>query len=269
MLIKRYPQDIRKLHLVQLAKEQELDEYAVRRAAFLAGEIVGYIKNLESDRILIVDLGSGRGLVEKYISILKKQIIQKQLEIICIDLNIKLLSEKWIGGECERIVAFLPWIPLREKSANIVILSEVIEHLPVELTSPLFKRIYQILINRGLLIITTPNVLNYTSRLRALITGRLDLMDDPQHLQGFSFNVLKGMLEQIGLRVKRVHFDIVMSVKGILSNFALLIPYNLRKTFLRIFPELDKLIVIEAYKRVDERGGEEFGTWHNRNRTCI
>lgn len=238
---------LRKLYLIQLAKEQTVSDYTIRRAKFLVSEVMKYIRNTKFNELQIIDLGSGRGLVERYI--LKNLGYEKHLLIACIDLNIRLLTNSWIGGECERILAFLPWIPIRKKSASIVIMSEVIEHIPRRLIFALLKRVYEILSSNGLLLITTPNTSNYTSKIKALITKKFDLANDPQHLHNFNFKTLKRILEQAGFIVKREHFDIIMDADGILSKFALRIPYRIRKVLLRILPEMDKLVVIKAYKR--------------------
>lgn len=240
---------LRKIYFIQLSKEQQINSYTIRRATFLSGEIAKYIKEERVSFFRIIDLGSGNGLVERQLSMMKNHIIEKRFSIICVDLNIEFLTSKWIGEESEKIQAFLPWIPLRQGSANVIILSEVLEHLPVEFTVPLLKKLYEMLVNDGLLIITTPNVFNYVSRVRAILTGKLDLMNDPQHFQCFKFNMLKQILEQIGFKVERIHFDIVMHSNGILSKFAIRIPYRMRKMLLSLLPDLDKLIIIKAYKR--------------------
>jgi len=247
-----FPKNLKKIYLIQLGEKQKLSDYTTRRAIFVANEVVNEISKRERGNIdlLIVDLGCGNGIIEKYIFLrCKEGHVKQNLTITCIDLNTKLLTNEWLGGgKCEKIVAFLPFVPLRDGVANLIVMSEIIEHLPKSLSMLLLKRAYEILAGDGVLIITTPNISNYLSRVRSLLTGRLDLLD-PQHFQYLNFNKLKVMLEKAGFKVViREHFDLVMDRSGLLSRFALSIPYKIRKMLLEMLPELDKLVVVKAYK---------------------
>ena len=245
-------EELRALYKVQLSKLQDITDYTHRRTYFVAIKTVEIIlKTISKNKIVIADLGCGQGLVEKYIwKILKNksEIEQKQLTLICLDLNKHVLVREWIGNTCEKIVAFLPFIPLRNKSIDVIIISEVIEHIPSKLIVNLIKGLYDLLVVGGVLILTTPNISNYTSRVRFLFTGKLDLLDDWQHFQYFNYKKLKKMLENTGFKIRRENFDLVMESSGFISRLALLIPLILRRIILKILPELDKLIVIIGYK---------------------
>ena len=251
--ISNFMKDLRKIYLIQLKEKQRYSDYTNRRASFIANEIVNEFskRKVGDTNLLLIDLGCGNGIIEKHIfSCCKESSALHNLTIICIDLNVELLANEWIGGDkCEKIVAFLPFIPLRNRIANFIVMSEIIEHLPKDLSMLLLKRVYEMLSNGGVLIITTPNVSNYFSRVRALLIGKFDLFD-PQHFQYLNFNKLRVMLEEVGFKIIiREHFDLVMDKSGVLSKFALLIPSRIRKMLLRILPELDKLVVVKVYKK--------------------
>jgi len=250
----KFHEKLRKIYLIQLKKKQRYSDYTSRRASFVANEIMNEFskRNVEDTNLLLIDLGCGNGIIEKYIfSCCKESSALHNLRIVCIDLNVESLTNEWLGGDkCERIVAFLPFIPLRNRIANFIVMSEIIEHLPKDLSILLLKRVYEMLSNGGVLIITTPNISNYFSRVRALLMGNFDLFD-PQHFQYLNFNKLRVMLEEVGFKVIiREHFDLVMDKSGVLSKFALLIPSKIRKMLLKILPELDKLVVVKVYKKL-------------------
>lgn len=246
-------EELRTLYKTQLEKLQDITDYTHRRTHFVATNTIEALKTISKNKIVVADLGCGRGLTEKYIwknLRNKPENRQKQLTFICLDLNRNALVREWTGGECERIVAFLPFIPLRDKSIDIIILSEVIEHIPNKFTTNLLKRLHDLLVANGVLILTTPNISNYASRVRFLLTGEIDLLDW-QHFQYFNYKKLEKMLKNTGFKVSRKNFDLVMEGSGLISRTALLIPNTLRKAILKILPELDKLVVIIGRKIAD------------------
>ncbi len=91
----------------------------------------------------------------------------------------------------------------REKF-DLVILSEILEHVfdPIEV----LKEVKKVLKSDGRIVITTPNFLTWTNRIRFLF-GDLRYteqgMFDFGHIRWFTYRYLKEVLESAGLRIGR------------------------------------------------------------------
>ena len=107
-------------------------------------------------------------------------------------------------------------LPYESASRDLVLLSEVIEHLPNWM--PVVREAARILRPGGYLILTTPNVLRLHSRLRFFLTGTHKLIrrrvgwdlkpDDlyAYHINPVDFPLLHTVLHQEGLSVQSLGF---------------------------------------------------------------
>ncbi len=108
-------------------------------------------------------------------------------------------------------------IPLPNEMAELVILSEVIEHLPNS-PKPLLAEAWRILVPGGWLIVTTPNVASMSNRKRALLgqSCREDI-DVYYKMEGYSRgSVYRGhnrefTRSEVEYMLKQAKFDIVKS----------------------------------------------------------
>jgi SAM-dependent methyltransferase len=109
-------------------------------------------------------------------------------------------------------------IPLPNESAELVIFSEVIEHLPNS-PKPVLAEIWRILVQGGWLIITTPNVASMGNRRRALLgqSCRADI-DVYYKMEGYlPGSVYRGHTREftrneVEYMLKQEKFDIVKSM---------------------------------------------------------
>ena len=111
-------------------------------------------------------------------------------------------------------------LPFPTASVDLAYSVEVIEHLEDQFE--FVREAHRVLRPGGRLIVTTPNVLSLTSRLRTLFVGFPELFgplplgsSDPQHVGGHihpvSIYYLAYIAEKIGFRVAACHIDRVKS----------------------------------------------------------
>ena len=111
-------------------------------------------------------------------------------------------------------------LPLPDASVDLAYSVEVLEHLEDQFG--FLREVQRVLRPGGRFIVTTPNVLSLTSRLRTLLVGFPELFgplplrsEDPQHVGGHihpvSVYFISYMAEKAGFRVVGLHIDRVKS----------------------------------------------------------
>lgn len=179
-------------------------------------EIVKYISRVGQGR-KILDIGIGYGF---YDIILKEDFgldvtgmeIEANIPAYCI--LPKLRGIPIISGELSKKPSSIP-----EKSFDVVIFAEVIEHLHI---SPLrvLLEIKRILKPGGLLLLTTPNVARLSSVL-ALLAGKnivemfpdddteLDhITDRMTHIREYTMNELKTLMKRAGYKIIKTRYSL-------------------------------------------------------------
>jgi ubiquinone/menaquinone biosynthesis C-methylase UbiE len=125
--------------------------------------------------IKILDLGSGRGYLSyRTAELLKKNNLNPKKHLVASDISSAFFEAKEVPfKECD----FNKKLPFNDKTFNLIYSVEVIEHLknPYHFIS----ECYRILKPGGKLIISTPNILQLSSRIRFFLTGFYDLFEPP------------------------------------------------------------------------------------------
>ncbi len=130
-------------------------------------------------------------------------------------------------------------LPFPDGQYDYVLFAEVIEHL----RNPFFvvREISRVLKEGGVLVISTPNILNLGSRMRFLFQGSFDFFREPildyiprnpgrigeMHLVVWRYQELEYLLFENHLRVQTIHTDYFKPEPRMLSLF-LLVPLKVR-----------------------------------------
>lgn len=126
------------------------------------------ISMLPSGRLRILDAGSGTG-------ILSQELTELGHEVYSIDLkNQANLKVRFKKADLNKD------IPFPDKCFDVILLVEVIEHL--ENPRHFFREVKRLLKKRGVLILTTPNIFHWRSRLKFLLFGKVWGSSEPEYL---------------------------------------------------------------------------------------
>lgn len=160
----------------------------------------------------ILDCGCGEGiLVEEFKS--------KGYDIEGIDKNYE--SEFVKAGDITNM-------EYPDNQFDVVLLLDVLEHLPYNEQYSALKEIKRVLKNQGTLILSIPNIANMSARLKLLILGELSRTDkDYNHLGERTFKEIKRILIQHNFSIKRL-FPITPTLP-IIWQIITLFPNKMRK----------------------------------------
>lgn len=172
--------------------------------------IIEIIKEFYGKKIL--DCGCGEGvLVEEFKS--------KGYDIEGIDKNYE--SEFVKAGDITNM-------EYPDNQFDVVLLLDVLEHLPYNEQYSALKEIKRVLKNQGTLILSMPNIANMSARLKLLILGELSRTDkDYNHLGERTFKEIKRILIQHNFSIKRL-FPITPTLP-IIWQIITLFPNKMRK----------------------------------------
>lgn len=141
------------------------------------------------------DIGSGRGFMLYY---LKKYYGYKRTVGTQISKNAYEFSRKKLGLEIYN--EDLLELQLEDKSFDIITMWHVLEHVikPEEYV----KRISELLLNNGKVVIEVPNFYSWTRK----VTGEYWLgLDIEHHLTFFTPDMLVSLLKRYGFKIKKIH----------------------------------------------------------------
>ncbi|MBI5873338.1 MAG: class I SAM-dependent methyltransferase [Candidatus Omnitrophica bacterium] len=172
-----------------------------------------------------LDLGSGRGDYSDRLQGLGFDVVASDLDKERFAYHGKILFEK---------SDFIHRLPFPDEHFDLILFAEVIEHL----MNPFFviDEIKRILKPKGILILSTPNILNIASRLRFLFEGSYNFFREPtldyiklnknnlqnMHIIPWRYQELEYLLFKNGLKVTGIYTDRI--------KLSLIIP------FLMLFP---------------------------------
>lgn len=186
-----------------------------------------------STRGRLLDVGAGYGS-------LAKSALDLGFSVVAVDLDVPFPDSgvSWVRGSA------VGELPFRDQAFDVVTCIEVIEH--VEDQFRLVRELSRLVRPGGLLILSTPNILNLASRLRFLLSGTYSLFERPvselsknpaeDHIHPVSFFHLRYILVWAGFEEVSVVTDRVRS--SALWLF-LLTPFIAIATWLALRKEAD------------------------------
>jgi len=182
--------------------------------------VVDRARSLNKDKVSIIEIGSGKGALSKAIrEALEAEGIQYEME--CSDIEPQQINEQKLGFECRHVDAQDKF--KLDKDYDIGIAVELIEH--IENPFHLVREFAGILKPGALLILTSPNILNLSSRLRYFLTGCYDYFRRPFNEYWLNMGHVNPMtpLQLIYILRKNGFEDIdVTTNKGTLNSILLL-----------------------------------------------
>ncbi len=103
--------------------------------------------------------------------------------------------------------------PFKTESIDVVLLTEVIEHLAPGGSYQLLHELARVLRPHGTLYLTTPNYHSLWPLVEKVLdaSGKVPPLESKQHLQKFTPKLLANQLEQMGFRVKETNSFFVIS----------------------------------------------------------
>lgn len=180
---------------------------------------------------VVVDMGSGPGHI-------LERLMQHSVNVIAIDTSSQSISasarrfvqhRQFLGGQVSPIDA----VPLSDKSADIVLLIETIEHLGEEIAQRILAELHRVLKPGGQIVITTPNEENLADH-EIMCPNCGSVFHTVQHMRSFSVASLSAVMEQTGFETVVCKSLIFSEYPGVLRP-AQRLRYKLQK---RRYPHL-------------------------------
>jgi len=140
----------------------------------------------------IVDVGFGDGML--------MQVMQEQgYTVIGVDRNPRWV-ERALGRDLRVVEAdAMRFLLENEEAFGGIVLSHVIEHIPVERNEALIEAGFRSLTGNGMILIITPNV--------HTLSGAADFWNDPSHVRAHTLESLRRLLTDGGFEIVELGFD--------------------------------------------------------------
>jgi len=188
--------------------------------------------NLEGKRIL--DIGSGRLILSSFLSSEESSLVAFDLPEVFDDKDVRKRANSYridlVGSKLEPGRTFR--LPFRNSSFEVVLMTEVFEHLNF---SPIFvlNEIRRVLKDKGILILTTPNVHSFENKIRFLLNKNIyGNCDKYLKSKPFDYHWREFEKRELFYILKRSEFKVI---KSFFCNDILINKYNsyLYSSFLR------------------------------------
>lgn len=150
-----------------------------------------YVRYFEKGKP-IVDVGFGDGMLMKWMQ-------EQGYAVIGVDRDARWVERA--SGRDLRVVEgdAVRFLLENEEAFGGIILSHVIEHVPVERNESLIEACFKSLMGNGAILIITPNV--------HTLSGAADFWNDPSHVRAYTLESLRRLLTDAGFEVVDLGFD--------------------------------------------------------------
>ncbi len=158
------------------------------------------VSMLDANRGKALDLGAGFGLLSKRLKDIGYSVTACELD------TARIRHVRKLGIRCDS-VDLNGKLPYKSGSFDLVASSDVIEHLKAPYN--LIQETGRVLRKGGIFIISTPNIMNWYSRLKFLMSGvynnyftEREFSGEGYHISPLHYYQLRWMLEQAGFRIE-------------------------------------------------------------------
>jgi ubiquinone/menaquinone biosynthesis C-methylase UbiE len=199
---------VEKDHYLRCLKTESYKESRIEKAELISEIVNSYLQNGN----IIVDLGSGTGLIKSHLS----QKFSKPILGIEIDRKVILTNQDVCVGDATRL-------PLKDKSVDFLICNHLYEHVEQESRSKFFRELRRVLADEGSIYMTAGNKFQLIephyqlpflswlpvtiARYYLRITGR---GRDYSHIHFLSYFHLIHELQEVNLSVKDITYDVLV-----------------------------------------------------------
>lgn len=179
-------------------------------------------------------------------------------EVTVCDVDTSQYDEKLIGVKCDK-VDLDRGLPYKDGSFDVVLLIEVVEHLRKPYDA--IQEISRVMKDGGALIISTPNIMNWYSRMKFLVDGYFneyfsekEFLGDGYHISPLHFWQLRFLLNQAGMEILEMKSNSYLGVintsypKIFFSSLAMLLLRPFLKPKDRTLLE-GEILIMKARKR--------------------
>lgn len=151
-----------------------------------------------------------------------------KVEYVGVDINRQALEQARLKG-LDVIMASCDHLPIKNEAFDVCSMIEVIEHL--YFSEKALREVHRILKKDGILLLATPNFVNFIDRINMLLGKHPIAGTTHQHIRFFTWETLNALLEKCGFKLEK--------------REAWFIPFPTR-TITRKFPRWKKLMRIAA-----------------------
>lgn len=156
---------------------------------------VDIVKNLPGEDVL--DFGCGKGFITYEVSKIKKNILGLDHSKKAIDFAKKFFKKvKFRLGNSS-------FLSRNKSSYDIVIMNNIIEHIPLNEHSNILRSIYNVLRDKGYCVISTPNYYSLYNLIRLSLGKPINFRNE-DHTKEFSIPEMKELLKEAGFNEIRI-----------------------------------------------------------------
>lgn len=232
--------DLSEIYEEEALKKSQLVSYEYNFASLKRQKILEEA-NLDKNK-KVLEIGCGEGQLINYVK------ANHKLGVDISPSRIKQANNnaRKIGANTKFLVRNAENLSLGSKKFDVIICSEVIEHLPHP--EKFLRETKKVMNENARLILTTPNYFSIKRLLAKVVTGR---SGDKTHLRTYSHQSLKKLLEKEGFSVEK---QIPLTLEYCFYNripfghFFDRLDYPLRQKIARLFPNLSDLLFFVVKK---------------------
>lgn len=163
---------------------------------FIHGRALKLLLDHSPPHAKIIDLGAGHGAFAK-------RLLKAGYSVVAIEKDAKFNAP---GLKCIRTDLNGIWPTNLGGPFDVAVAIEIIEHL--ESPFHFFRQVNKILKRGGILLISTPNPLNFIERWKFLVNGRITMLEHQDHRTVLFPQILDQLCDEFGFTIVQQAYDV-------------------------------------------------------------